>query len=119
MEKANRALAEELAGLLSAKKKRKRRKGVGGVVRSCANCRVRETPIWRRGPSGMRGLCNSCGLRWAKQVSKQGGAQGKDRGGVVGGVSSEGSSSGSGGVVLAGQSANAAQARAVPVSQEG
>lgn len=70
MEKVNRILAEELGGLLSKKKKRKRRKGVGNVVRDCANCHTRNTPEWRRGPSGQRDLCNSCGLRWAKQVSK-------------------------------------------------
>lgn len=69
MEKVNRVLAEELHGLLSNKKKRKRRKGVGNVVRDCANCHTRNTPEWRRGPSGQRDLCNSCGLRWAKQVS--------------------------------------------------
>jgi PAS domain S-box-containing protein len=69
MEKVNRILAEELGGLLSSKKKRKRRKGVGNVVRDCANCHTRNTPEWRRGPSGQRDLCNSCGLRWAKQVS--------------------------------------------------
>lgn len=69
MEKINRILAEELGGLLSNKKKRKRRKGVGNVVRDCANCHTRNTPEWRRGPSGQRDLCNSCGLRWAKQVS--------------------------------------------------
>ncbi|OLN87710.1 White collar 1 protein 2 [Colletotrichum chlorophyti] len=68
MEKINRILAEELGGLLSNKKKRKRRKGVGNVVRDCANCHTRNTPEWRRGPSGQRDLCNSCGLRWAKQV---------------------------------------------------
>ena len=68
MEKVNRILAEELGGLLSKKKKRKRRKGVGNVVRDCANCHTRNTPEWRRGPSGERDLCNSCGLRWAKQV---------------------------------------------------
>jgi PAS domain S-box-containing protein len=68
MEKVNRVLAEELHGLLSNKKKRKRRKGVGNVVRDCANCHTRNTPEWRRGPSGQRDLCNSCGLRWAKQV---------------------------------------------------
>lgn len=68
MEKINRILAEELAGLLSNKKKRKRRKGVGNFVRDCANCHTRSTPEWRRGPSGQRDLCNSCGLRWAKQV---------------------------------------------------
>ena len=70
MEKINRILAEELGGLLSNKKKRKRRKGVGNIVRDCANCHTRNTPEWRRGPSGQRDLCNSCGLRWAKQVSK-------------------------------------------------
>ncbi|WYZ43053.1 hypothetical protein EsH8_VI_000752 [Colletotrichum jinshuiense] len=70
MEKVNRILAEELGGLLSNKKKRKRRKGVGNVVRDCANCHTRNTPEWRRGPSGQRDLCNSCGLRWAKQVGR-------------------------------------------------
>lgn len=69
MEKVNRILAEELGGLLSSKKKRKRRKGVGNIARDCANCHTRNTPEWRRGPSGQRDLCNSCGLRWAKQVS--------------------------------------------------
>jgi PAS domain S-box-containing protein len=69
MEKINRILAEELGGLLANKKKRKRRKGVGNVIRDCANCHTRNTPEWRRGPSGQRDLCNSCGLRWAKQVS--------------------------------------------------
>ncbi|KAK7576789.1 hypothetical protein V3481_015351 [Fusarium oxysporum f. sp. vasinfectum] len=68
MEKVNRILAEELGGLLSSKKKRKRRKGVGNVVRDCANCHTRNTPGWRRGPSGQRDFCNSCDLRWAKQV---------------------------------------------------
>jgi len=68
MEINNRLLAEELVGLLSNKKKRKRRKGVGNAVRDCANCHIQATPEWRRGPSGNRDLCNSCGLRWAKQV---------------------------------------------------
>ncbi|KAK7937685.1 uncharacterized protein PG986_014553 [Apiospora aurea] len=44
MEKVNRILAEELHGLLSNKKKRKRRKGVGNVIRDCANCHTRNTP---------------------------------------------------------------------------
>ncbi|KAI8627511.1 PAS domain-containing protein [Xylariaceae sp. FL1651] len=70
MEKVNRVLAEELHGLLSNKKKRKRRKGVGNMVRDCANCHTRNTPEWRRGPSGQRDLCNSCGLRWAKQTGR-------------------------------------------------
>lgn len=70
MEKINRILAEELVGLLTNKKKRKRRKGVGIVVKDCANCHTSNTPEWRRGPSGQRDLCNSCGLRYAKQVGR-------------------------------------------------
>lgn len=69
MEKRNRYLAEEVQSLLAAKKKRKRRKGAGHAQKDCANCHTRTTPEWRRGPSGNRDLCNSCGLRWAKQVS--------------------------------------------------
>ena len=68
MEKRNRLLAEELQSLLSSKKKRKRRNGAGGMQKDCANCHTRTTPEWRRGPSGNRDLCNSCGLRWAKDV---------------------------------------------------
>ena len=70
MEKQNRLLAEELAALQSRKKKRKRRKGMGQMEKDCANCHTRVTPEWRRGPSGNRDLCNSCGLRWAKQVGR-------------------------------------------------
>lgn len=71
MERQNRLLAEELQALISRKKKRKRRKGLGQLEKDCANCHTRVTPEWRRGPSGQRDLCNSCGLRWAKQVSCQ------------------------------------------------
>lgn len=69
LEKKNRLLAEEVQSLLAAKKKRKRRKGAGQLQKDCANCHTRVTPEWRRGPSGQRDLCNSCGLRWAKLVS--------------------------------------------------
>ncbi|TQS36366.1 hypothetical protein Golomagni_03188 [Golovinomyces magnicellulatus] len=67
MEKSNRMLTEELATLLSNRKKRKRRKTAGSLQKDCANCHTRVTPEWRRGPSGHRDLCNSCGLRYAKQ----------------------------------------------------
>lgn len=67
MERQNRLLAEDLQTLLSRKKKRKRRKGMNNLEKDCANCHTRVTPEWRRGPSGQRDLCNSCGLRWAKQ----------------------------------------------------
>ncbi|KAF2747583.1 hypothetical protein M011DRAFT_494333 [Sporormia fimetaria CBS 119925] len=70
MEKRNRYLAEEVQSLLAAKKKRKRRKGAGQAQKDCANCHTRTTPEWRRGPSGNRDLCNSCGLRWAKQMGR-------------------------------------------------
>ncbi|KIH88974.1 hypothetical protein SPBR_06719 [Sporothrix brasiliensis 5110] len=90
MEKANRLLAEELGQLLASRKKRKRRKGVGNVPRDCANCHTRNTPEWRRGPSGQRDLCNSCGLRWAKQVGR---------------VSPRNSSRGGGGTTIAGSGA--------------
>ncbi|KAF2716199.1 hypothetical protein K431DRAFT_323971 [Polychaeton citri CBS 116435] len=66
LEKRNRMLAEEVQNLIAAKKKRKRRKGAGNQQKDCANCHTRVTPEWRRGPSGQRDLCNSCGLRWAK-----------------------------------------------------
>jgi hypothetical protein len=75
MEKQNRLLAEELQGLLTRRKKRKRRKGLGQMEKDCANCHTRVTPEWRRGPSGNRDLCNSCGLRWAKQVGSQAGSR--------------------------------------------
>ncbi|KIW00867.1 hypothetical protein, variant [Verruconis gallopava] len=68
MEKRNRMLAEEVQSLIAAKKKRKRRRGAGSLQKDCANCHTKNTPEWRRGPSGQRDLCNSCGLRWAKQV---------------------------------------------------
>lgn len=71
LEKRNRLLAEEVQSLIAAKKKRKRRKGAGNAQKDCANCHTRVTPEWRRGPSGQRDLCNSCGLRWAKLVSQK------------------------------------------------
>jgi PAS domain S-box-containing protein len=73
LERRNRTLADEVQRLATARKKRKRRKGGAGaegvLVKSCVNCGVTSSPEWRRGPSGSRDLCNSCGLRWAKQVS--------------------------------------------------
>lgn len=69
LEKRNRLLAEEVQSLIASKKKRKRRKGNGNLTKDCANCHTKVTPEWRRGPSGQRDLCNSCGLRWAKLVS--------------------------------------------------
>lgn len=72
LEKQNRTLSEELQRLLSQRKKRKRKQSAISVEKSCAMCHTKNTPEWRRGPSGNRDLCNSCGLRWAKQVRNQG-----------------------------------------------
>lgn len=69
MERRNRVLAEEVQSLIASRKKRKRRRGAGASQKDCVNCHTKHTPEWRRGPSGQRDLCNSCGLRWAKQVS--------------------------------------------------
>ncbi|UJO23570.1 White collar 1 protein [Fulvia fulva] len=82
LEKRNRLLAEEVQSLIAAKKKRKRRKGAGNQQKDCANCHTRVTPEWRRGPSGQRDLCNSCGLRWAKlngRVSPRTSSQASDK----------------------------------------
>jgi PAS domain S-box-containing protein len=71
LEKQNRTLADELQRLLSRRKKRKRKQSAISVEKACAMCGTKNTPEWRRGPSGNRDLCNSCGLRWAKQNRSQ------------------------------------------------
>jgi pre-rRNA-processing protein SRD1 len=68
LEKQNRGLADELQRLLARRKKRKRKQTAISVDKACAMCSTKNTPEWRRGPSGNRDLCNSCGLRWSKQV---------------------------------------------------
>lgn len=70
MQRTNKRLSEELQSLISSRKKRKRRKGAMELEKECANCHTRITSEWRRGPSGKRDLCNSCGLRYAKSVSR-------------------------------------------------
>lgn len=68
LEKQNRGLVEEAQRLLSRRKKRKRKQSSAVIEKSCVMCQTKTTPEWRRGPSGNRDLCNSCGLRWAKQM---------------------------------------------------
>jgi PAS domain S-box-containing protein len=75
LEKQNRTLGDELQRLLARRKKRKRKQSAIAVEKSCAMCKTKNTPEWRRGPSGNRDLCNSCGLRWAKQLRGQAQAQ--------------------------------------------
>ncbi|BGP37804.1 white collar 2 type of transcription factor [Rhodotorula kratochvilovae] len=50
------------------KKKKKARVEEGEFV--CRDCGTVESPEWRKGPEGPKSLCNACGLRYAKLVSK-------------------------------------------------
>ncbi|KAL7268740.1 hypothetical protein RUND412_008622 [Rhizina undulata] len=91
MQRTNKRLVEELSSLLAMRKKRKRRKGADQLEKDCANCHTRVTPEWRRGPSGKRDLCNSCGLRYAKligRVSPRTGTSTSDKGNTSPGHSS-------------------------------
>ncbi|KAK6216082.1 hypothetical protein LQW54_003858 [Pestalotiopsis sp. IQ-011] len=66
--KENDILRLELGRLQVLAKQRKLLKRTSKApFEGCANCHIRGTPEWRRGPSGQRDLCNRCGLRFAKQ----------------------------------------------------
>lgn len=41
-------------------------------TKSCLRCGTTQTPEWRRGPHGVRTLCNACGLYHAKLVKRKG-----------------------------------------------
>lgn len=43
-------------------------------INKCHRCGTTETPEWRRGPKGVRTLCNACGLFHAKLVKRKGAA---------------------------------------------
>ncbi|CUM64532.1 uncharacterized protein PRCAT00002138001 [Priceomyces carsonii] len=45
---------------------------INNRVNKCHRCGTTETPEWRRGPNGVRTLCNACGLFHAKLVKKKG-----------------------------------------------
>ncbi|KAK0555728.1 hypothetical protein OC846_001599 [Tilletia horrida] len=36
----------------------------------CASCGTANSPEWRRGPTGHKTLCNACGLRYSRSVSR-------------------------------------------------
>ncbi|PGH00454.1 hypothetical protein GX51_05772 [Blastomyces parvus] len=67
LKRRNRMLVEELHYLTTLKRRRKRKRDGEVPEKDCSQCHTKTTPEWRRGPSGNRDLCNSCGLRWAKQ----------------------------------------------------
>ncbi|KAJ5642590.1 blue light receptor [Penicillium lividum] len=39
--------------------------------RICAQCRVTESPEWRKGPGGKQDLCNGCGIRWSRSLRQE------------------------------------------------
>lgn len=45
---------------------------VNKPMNKCHRCDTTETPEWRRGPNGLRTLCNACGLYHAKLVKRKG-----------------------------------------------
>ncbi|RCK56329.1 Biofilm regulator 1 [Candida viswanathii] len=47
---------------------------VNKPINKCHRCGTTETPEWRRGPKGVRTLCNACGLFHAKLVKRKGAA---------------------------------------------
>lgn len=49
-------------------------KVINKPMNKCHRCGTTETPEWRRGPNGLRTLCNACGLFHAKLVKRKGAA---------------------------------------------
>uniref|UniRef100_V5F1C3 GATA-type domain-containing protein n=2 Tax=Kalmanozyma brasiliensis (strain GHG001) TaxID=1365824 RepID=V5F1C3_KALBG len=46
--------------------------------KACTGCGKINSPEWRRGPSGHKTLCNACGLRYARSLSRKKKKKGKD-----------------------------------------
>lgn len=49
-------------------------------VTCCRSCQTTSTPEWRKGPTGAKDFCNSCGLRWSRRLKKM-----KNEGGNING----------------------------------
>ncbi|KAL0090851.1 GATA-type zinc finger transcription factor [Phycomyces blakesleeanus] len=41
------------------------------TAKVCVRCNTSSSPEWRRGPNGHKTLCNACGLRYSRLLSKQ------------------------------------------------
>ncbi len=50
----------------------------GGVNKACTGCGKINSPEWRRGPTGHKTLCNACGLRYARSLTRRKKKKGKD-----------------------------------------
>jgi len=38
--------------------------------KECLYCKTANTPLWRVGPDGCKTLCNACGIRWKRTVTR-------------------------------------------------
>ncbi|CAH7690417.1 expressed protein [Phakopsora pachyrhizi] len=45
--------------------------GAVAAVRSCTSCGVQNSPEWRKGPNGVKSLCNACGLRFSRAQARK------------------------------------------------
>lgn len=61
--------ATKAESVVKVPKKRGRKKKANTI---CTQCRLENTPEWRRGPEGSRTLCNACGLFYLKLTKKFG-----------------------------------------------
>ncbi|KAH9463086.1 hypothetical protein Pst134EA_015172 [Puccinia striiformis f. sp. tritici] len=41
------------------------------TVRSCTSCGAQNSPEWRKGPNGVKSLCNACGLRFSRAQARK------------------------------------------------
>ncbi|KAJ3302452.1 blue light receptor [Kappamyces sp. JEL0829] len=53
------------------KNKNRKVSQLSAFVGECVWCGTHKTAQWRRGPTGARGLCNRCGIEWAKHVRNE------------------------------------------------
>ncbi|KAG8821721.1 hypothetical protein FRC17_009741 [Serendipita sp. 399] len=58
--------AEVAANMLRGRPAKEPPKG----VTCCRTCQTTVTPEWRKGPTGVKDMCNACGLRWNRRVKK-------------------------------------------------
>ncbi|KAK9688088.1 white collar 2 type of transcription factor [Basidiobolus ranarum] len=54
---------------ISAKKRK--HKAIDDIERICTECGTTDSPEWRKGPLGVKTLCNACGLRWSKKSRRE------------------------------------------------
>ncbi|KAI4844210.1 hypothetical protein E4T44_06320 [Aureobasidium sp. EXF-8845] len=57
-------------GAWTAKPRKQQKKQEPTEEFLCTECGTVDSPEWRRGPHGVKTLCNACGLRWSKAQKK-------------------------------------------------